>query len=357
MYSQSSRGAQDLQREFVLLMHSHHLDTAGTGWYKCARCLPHLIHQLSHHTRLLITPNSRISFDSFPSPVTHPLPPCTQSCYHTHHNVKAVPVRRAGASIHPRRPGPHVSRRAVPDGASGKGCTFAFDIPCMARALSPPPAEARRSLAVAFVCIVARFSLNCRRVPAAPGTPLVCMVCKRRALARRRRRQLAALGCAASKLNPLPASSCKLPPHPLISANLPPCPCRRYFKAEMVPFGEQAPDSPDASALLEFYTHSGMIHWTLNVTDVAGFSKAKLVYGSPDITAVDGEWGWLGAPAVAACTSSACLAPPGAATVALECTTHADMPAGAPAAAASGACSGDLRCPGCPVQRHRQLGG
>ena len=56
----------------------------------------------------------------------------------------------------------------------------------------------------------------------------------------------------------------------------------------MTPFGDQ-PEAPDASALLECYTRAGMIHWTLNVTDVEGFSKAKLVYGNPDITAIDGE--------------------------------------------------------------------
>ena len=57
----------------------------------------------------------------------------------------------------------------------------------------------------------------------------------------------------------------------------------------MTPFGDQQPEAPDAGAFLDCYTPAGMIHWTLNVTDVEGFSKAKLVYGNPDITAIDGE--------------------------------------------------------------------
>lgn len=57
----------------------------------------------------------------------------------------------------------------------------------------------------------------------------------------------------------------------------------------MTPFGDE-PAAPDASALLDFYTHSGMIHWTLNVTDVEGFSKAKLVFGNPEVTAIDGGY-------------------------------------------------------------------
>ena len=100
---------------------------------------------------------------------------------------------------------------------------------------------------------------------------------------------------------------------------------RRYFKAEMTPFGDQEPGAPDAYALLDFYTHSGMIHWTLNVTDVEGYSKAKLVFGNPDVTAIDGELvpakcavlggrapggGWLGAGWRSLITSNTVSPPP-----------------------------------------------
>lgn len=60
-----------------------------------------------------------------------------------------------------------------------------------------------------------------------------------------------------------------------------------YFKAEMVPFGDQAYDAPDSSGVLDFYTHKGEIFWTLNVSDVQGMYAAKIVYGDPDIGSED----------------------------------------------------------------------
>lgn len=128
-------------------------------------------------------------------------------------------------------------------------------------------------------------------------------------------------------------------------------PARSYFKAEMLPFGDQEPgegqevggmlgaavppttcclasnqhcaaapascrcsahlpgpasappylpaDAPDAAALLDYYTHKGEVFWTLNVTGVEGMRAAKIVFGNPEVFGDEGEraaaLGWWGA--------------------------------------------------------------
>ncbi|KAL4425101.1 hypothetical protein ABPG77_010415 [Micractinium sp. CCAP 211/92] len=57
-----------------------------------------------------------------------------------------------------------------------------------------------------------------------------------------------------------------------------------YFRSSLVPFGDQAPDAPDSSAYLEWYTHQDVVHWNLNITDAANLAAVKLVYGNPDVT-------------------------------------------------------------------------
>jgi len=57
----------------------------------------------------------------------------------------------------------------------------------------------------------------------------------------------------------------------------------------MVPFGDQAPDAPDSSAVLDFYTHEGQAFWTLNVTGVEDMAGAKIVYGNPEVASEAGE--------------------------------------------------------------------
>ncbi|KAI3433455.1 hypothetical protein D9Q98_003268 [Chlorella vulgaris] len=61
------------------------------------------------------------------------------------------------------------------------------------------------------------------------------------------------------------------------------CLAHTYFKAELTPHGDQAPDAPDAAAVLDFFTHQGEAMWTLNVTGVEGMSAAKIVYGNPNV--------------------------------------------------------------------------
>ena len=132
----------------------------------------------------------------------------------------------------------------------------------------------------------------------------------------------------------------------------------------MTPFGDQQPDAPNAAAFLDCYTHSGMIHWTLNVTDVEGFSKAKLVYGNPDITAIDGECLQSG-------RCSRLLLHPCQQQPVASWASWASWPRLARRRVCCGctntdpaslvhlffACSGDLCRPGHPLQWHRQLGG
>ncbi len=41
--------------------------------------------------------------------------------------------------------------------------------------------------------------------------------------------------------------------------------------------------------MLEFYTHSGEVFWTLNITGGEDAASAKLVFGDPDVDSEDGE--------------------------------------------------------------------
>lgn len=58
-----------------------------------------------------------------------------------------------------------------------------------------------------------------------------------------------------------------------------------YFESEMVPFGDQAPDAPDASAYLDVMQHDNELHWQLNVTDVEEAASLRIMFGNPEIAA------------------------------------------------------------------------
>ena len=68
-------------------------------------------------------------------------------------------------------------------------------------------------------------------------------------------------------------------------------PRRSYFKADLAPFGDQAPDAPDAAAHLDYYTHQGEAFFTFNITGAVNMTVAKLVYGNPNIASEEGELG------------------------------------------------------------------
>ncbi|GAB4818477.1 hypothetical protein N2152v2_005523 [Parachlorella kessleri] len=53
-----------------------------------------------------------------------------------------------------------------------------------------------------------------------------------------------------------------------------------YFQAPMT----GVKDNAGASAVFEGMTHSGVMYWALNVTDVVGLSGAKVVYGNASLS-------------------------------------------------------------------------
>lgn len=54
---------------------------------------------------------------------------------------------------------------------------------------------------------------------------------------------------------PCPRSPASQHPHPHPTR----LPARSYFRSSLVPFGDQAPDAPDSSAYLEWFTHQDMV--------------------------------------------------------------------------------------------------
>ena len=61
--------------------------------------------------------------------------------------------------------------------------------------------------------------------------------------------------------------------------------CCSYFQAPMTGIKDNA----GASAVFEGMTHSGVMYWALNVTDVVGLSGAKVVYGNASLSSEAGE--------------------------------------------------------------------
>ena len=61
--------------------------------------------------------------------------------------------------------------------------------------------------------------------------------------------------------------------------------CCSYFQAPMTGIKDNA----GASAVFEGMTHSGVMYWALNVTDVVGLSGAKVVFGNASLSSEAGE--------------------------------------------------------------------